>query len=175
MLEKEFKDFEQLSLRGRLAVAISCLERYFISIGIDHPEIGLYFQWLWDFLTLPASNMAFQAWIDRQPCLIETSQGWEFPECIESYLIKHDYSKDEFRWLIEIAADVVYRSLWSTPQRTTSMKFLIEILYFVVEKKLSLPSAEIFNNTKWDDFDGWGRRLSDEEARTWRQRATSWS
>ena len=161
--------YSVLSLRGRLVVALCCVEMFCNSRKIDHIEVQSYLDWMWQFVSLAGSGAEFDSWLGNQAILVDAALGYEFPDGFEEFLKRENQSLDEFRRIIGFTAEIIFTSLYSAPDNEKSLRYLEKVILCVKEYSIAPPPVKLFDCCTWHES-AWGRILSHEEAMLWRQR-----
>lgn len=158
-------NFEDISLRGRIAYGIMCAENYAL---VKHPERDWkpVFTELWRI----SDDIMWDDWADRVADLL--------PEYIHE---GDSYDEDEFSWIDEAGFEklkALYAGMsegWSTIIRdifdmeeeyayssipgkgTASIRMLEEIIGTLRSEGVELPDAKKVAFSRFEEDDGWGK------------------
>ena len=158
-------NFEDISLRGRIAYGIMCAENYALA---KHPERDWkpVFTELWRI----SDDIMWDDWADRVADLL--------PEYIHE---GDSYDEDEFSWIDEAGFEklkALYAGMsegWSTIIRdifdmeeeyayssipgkgTASIRMLEEIIGTLRSEGVELPDAKKVAFSRFEEYDGWGK------------------
>lgn len=161
-------DLAPLSLRARLAIALRLFAGYCERRGLDHPEVGVYLDYLWRFIGMGGSAEAFGQWTADEPALVGTGLGWEYPPEFEALLAARGVPEQEFRQAVCCTTEVLYGSLYAAADESGSRGHVSRLVALVGPLGVAIPDTRPFLKSRWGDGHGWGALLSTEELAAWR-------
>ena len=159
--------YSDLSLAGRLAVALHCFEDYCHALDLQSPLITEFINHLWNWLNV--NWECFDEWYYSGAILIAVADGGEYPPELETFLLGHSVDPLQFRRLVTSVADVIYISLFGGANDKRSLHALMSVVEIVKERGIEPPPAAYFKNSPFSDGSGCGNHLSPEEQKAWRQ------
>ena len=85
-MDTSLVEYRDLSLTGRLAVALHGFDRYCRAVGLEAQEVSdlLDYLWRWPLIEGPEQ---FSAWESNRPILVEYGLGAELPETLAKRLL----------------------------------------------------------------------------------------
>jgi hypothetical protein len=159
----------ELSIRGRLAVALHLFADYCERRGLDHPAIPAFADYLWRFIGLQNPE-AFGIWESERPPLVDAGLGWEYPPGFEELLASRGVPEREFRSTLCHTTEVLYGSMYGAADAHGSLQNLGKLADTVTQFGVSWPDVQRFAGSRWSDRWGWGEPLSPEDLAGWRER-----
>jgi hypothetical protein len=156
-----------LSLCARIAIAPHLFRTYCNRSDLDHPEIDLFVEHLWEFISLPAGG--FESWVKREPPLTDAGLGDDFPQGFDSVLAVAGVSGEEFTQVLACTTEVLYSSMYAAADEEGSRRYLSELASIAESVGVEWPDMTCFADFKWSDCHGWGQRPSDQELAGWRR------
>lgn len=156
-----------LSLTARLGVALHLFAGYCRSRGVDHPEVGRYVKYMWEFIALPGGGTGFDEWHSAAPDLVDTGLGYEWPEGFAGHLAERAVAESEFRAALMHCTEVLYSSLFGAADNSGSLRDVAGLAAIALSARVAWPDLSAFAASQWDRG-GWGRRLTADELSRWR-------
>lgn len=160
--------YAKLSLRARLAIALSCLEQYIRKYNIESGELTQFINHMWE---IPCMSH-FPAWGSTAPSLLrcvglgDPIEG-EF-KGLSSYLCQIGVSTEEVAKLIQLTTEIIYSSAYGASDDTGSLDFLKNLIAISERHGIRPPTATLFAESKFSDNHGWSYAVSVETRNAWR-------
>jgi len=164
MIAHAIKDYQELSLAARMAIALLCFERYCQAKGLRHPSIATFLDHMWE---LPCSR-SFPDWESRNCELVHVGLGEAFPCEILELLTSVGVSEQEFRELLGCTVEIVYGSAYAKSDDTGSLQFLDRVFRITSSAGVLPPPVAPFLISLFADGHGWGAVLSSKQRDGWR-------
>jgi hypothetical protein len=157
----------ELSIRGRLAIALHCFESACDAHGLaTHPEIRTFLAHMWRLLG--PDTGPFPEWEKASPPLVHVGLGCDFPDGFVSFLQSRGVSEDDFRRLLSSTVEVVYSNAYGAADQSETLVHLEGAVRSAEKLGGRCPDPRRFAGSRWADCHGWGKKLSAEELATWR-------
>lgn len=160
-------DYRELSLRGRVAVALLCFERYCRAKGLRHPMIDEFLDRMWEVPCIES----LPDWESRPCALVHAGLGDSFASEFADLFERDKRLEREFRELLESTVEIIYCSAYGKGDDEGSLRFLDEALGICAKAGVTPPPTQGFAGSLFAEREGWGKRLSTEERDEWRLRA----
>ena len=160
-------ELAELSLTGRLAAALICVERVGRAQGLADKQLQDFLDYLWEFPVL-ASPDAFQEWHDRPVVLVEVGLGDPLPEHWCARLATTAIRPEVFRELLESTVEVVFSSFYAASDNEGSLTRLTRVAEIATKLGAAPPGMEPFRFSRFADRQGWGEQLTPPERDRWR-------
>lgn len=167
---KSIEKLNKISIRGRVAYGIICLERAIAHFGFDKYDWSYLLNLLW---SITYSKLGV----------------WHYPlaECTgrsiindEEYLEDLDFLTKEKFWelnklyknanstvlkIIDLIFEISTRDLYSSIANNSqdTLGYLIEIIELMEQNNIPLPDVELFERFPIAEGDGWGREFTRDE------------
>jgi hypothetical protein len=161
-------EVSDLSIRGRLAIALCCFQLYCRVRELSHPEIDAFADYMWEFMVLHGDN-TFSEWEERQPVLVSVGLGDEYPVDFRTFLTSSGVSEGDFRLLLENITEIVFCSAYAATDDAESRAFLAGVILAVGQYGVRPPSPSLFGATLWKDAYGWGEPVPLATILEWKQ------
>jgi hypothetical protein len=157
-----------LSLKARLAIALHLLGGYCQRRGLEHPDITIFIDYLWRFIAITGAA-EFEAWeAAREPPLLATALGSDFPPGFQEFLSGRGVRASEFRTIIMYTAEIVFDNLCSATDEVRSRAYLNKVALIADRHGVAWPDVSVFAQSRWADGHGWGRADIPIRLETWR-------
>jgi hypothetical protein len=162
------KILKQLSIRSRMALGITCLERLLKGFAIAHPLCKVI-DHLWEF----TSSNQLDDWLDiayemAPDCILDPH-----PTAIENFsFLSTDFVKelkttynslpDDIIKAIEAVISIGMNNIYSGVEnyRPRTLQPLREVLKITQSNEVSIPDIDIFLRSPFSEQDGWGEARS---------------
>ncbi|MGM9984101.1 MAG: hypothetical protein ACI38O_05370 [Fibrobacter intestinalis] len=160
--------FNEVSLRGRVAYAILCAEKYFTVVYPDR-DWKIIFEICWRFTD---DSMYLDAWADSMcdilpECLLEFD-GYNRPDGPYEYITEEQYTtiknlyagiKDDVNVILKAIRDMEEEYAYTVIEEygKGSIETLSSIVKMLEEKNIALPDPQLVAFSKFSEEDGWGK------------------
>ena len=185
------KDFKKISIRGRVAFGICCLENAMEKYKVSGQGWNLLLEKLWSFTSLPAVfvpidsggiEFVLERWADINDFMPYSKFFYEPYSYVdlckylmlynrkiidenEYYLLREAYrdTNDIITSICSFAVDIGMCELWSTPDRysATTLEELYKLIDFMNKNNISLPDMEPFKQYEYNP------KGIDDDSRGW--------
>jgi len=163
--------FDNISIIGRIAYGICCLESCILTFGFPKNEWKIVFSWLWSIDKVKYIDDWTYAAIECLPeCILEFStydSDWQY---INEYVYKHLHKlysncpkKDEINEVLYCISEICGCHLYTgvTKPATDSLCVLNNELIPLLKKiNVPLPNIEYFKKFTIDENHCWGANIS---------------
>lgn len=158
---------KKISIRGRMAIGIKCLETYLEDLKIDkEKEIQKLLSELWEFISSESLDKWEEKITEYEPmCIREVFELENYGEYNflsieeinryhEIYTKKGNQLEEMISYVIEIGTSNLFAGTekYSKP----SLNSTIEVLEIMQKNNLSIPDLAKFAKSKYSEFHGWG-------------------
>lgn len=164
--------FKKISINGRMAFGIRCLEEYLTENKIKNIWTERLINTLWEFTSsqnLPewdakVSDLTPECILDNHPKNI--AENYKSLTESEFKSLKDFYLKvdDKLIFLINLVIDIGTTDLYGATGKHSSytLKSTMEVYKFAKKELHELPDLNKFNFTKFSESNGWGNRVNKE-------------
>ncbi|WP_299184683.1 hypothetical protein [uncultured Aquimarina sp.] len=161
--------FKKISIRGRLAFGVKCLEQYIKEKNLENKHLDKLISVLWDFTT--SENLA--EWdnkisdlhpnniVDKHP----DNKASDYKSLTESEFIdlKKYYSEisDDLFLLIDLIIDIGTTDLYGATGSYSkdTLQSTMRVYQFAQEKMNEIPNIHKFKISKFSEKSGWGNKI----------------
>ncbi|SER52957.1 hypothetical protein SAMN04488559_101217 [Isobaculum melis] len=145
--------FESISINGRIAFAISCLEKVLDEENIKNHLLIKNIDYFWEFV----SSDSLDIWDDQV-----SSFPTNLNDFIERYHLKNHKSDKVIIIfeLFDLIIDIGRANLYGAFQSELTLKQLDKIIEIMTVNSYKLPNLLFFQKSKVTDYHGWGHRVS---------------
>ncbi|MFD2908373.1 hypothetical protein ACFSX9_06460 [Flavobacterium ardleyense] len=162
--------FKKISINGRMAFGVKCLETYLIENNIKNIWTERLINTLWEFTSshnLPEwetkiSDLTPECILDTHPENI--AEDYKSLSESEFNSLKDFYLKvdDKLIFLINLVIDIGTTDLYGATGKYSenTLKSTMEVYKFCKKELNVLPDLNKFNFTKFSENDGWGKRIN---------------
>jgi hypothetical protein len=158
----------ELSLRGRLAIALHCLEAYSKNLGLDHPALQRFIDYHWGYLVVDAAETR-QSGNRENVELLDIAMEFDYPDGFEDFLSSKGVDAEEFSLLLVSTYDIMDGSTFAATDNTGSLKDLATIFAIMEKHRVAIPTPSLFKSSPWKDNDGRGFALTPAAVKQWRE------
>ena len=165
-------DFTTISIKGRVAYAICCLENTLKYFNYDISNWRFVLEQLWTFTNieyfddwhytvaeiLPESVLEFDTFKEENFEYISEEQ---FKALYNLYKGSNTITKDIVKYIFDIGISELYGRLENYGQRT--LDNLEILLNYMVSNNIPLPDINRFKMLSYDESDGWGKDFEGTE------------
>ena len=144
--------FENISIGGRLAFGVSCLELLYKAWNVNNEKMDYFVETLWTFTKAEMLN----EWDDNIRLLLPNNDR------TESYANKFGYEKLETNQQ-EILTNTIWNvmeigqgNLYGEYNSKYSLLPLLNVIETLEENGVNLPNITLFEKSKVDKSHGWG-------------------
>jgi hypothetical protein len=156
--------YRPLSLPGRLAVALRCVEDYCALKALTAPVLTKFFDHMW---ALPLTE-SFPDWDSGEDELVASGLGDPLPPEISPLLLAAQIPEELFQDLISSTVEIIYSSAYGASDDPGSLKYLHKVLRITSAEGVTPPPARLFLDSLFADRHGWGHRISLQQRDRWR-------
>lgn len=166
------RHFEKISINGRIAFAIKCLEEYLIENKIRNVWTNRLINTLWEFTTTKNLSEWDKKISDLTPeCILDThpkniAENYKSLTESEFQSLKEFYLKvdDKLIYLINLVIDIGTTDLYGATGKHSEnrLKSTMEVYKFAQKEINAMPDLNKFNITKFSENGGWGNRIDKE-------------
>jgi len=155
----------ELSLTSRLSIALLIFERFCSENKINHNEISVFVDYLWEWPIIKDSS-DFIPWESSKPELIHFGLGEAISKELKQALDQSKIQEKKFRELVSGVVEILWSSFWGASEQELSLKSLRTVL---LETGFdNFPPIEPFSISKFNQNSGWGMNLSKKDYSIWR-------
>lgn len=163
----EMKFFKDISLRGRVAYAILCAEKYFTTV-YPNKNWKIIFEICWHFTD---GSMYLDTWADSMcdilpECLLEFD-GYNRPDGPYEYITEEQYNtiknlyagiNDDVNTILNAIRDMEEEYAYTVIEGygKGSIDILSSIVKMLEDKKIELPDPQLVAFSKFNERKGWG-------------------
>lgn len=147
-------EIAEISIRGRMGYAITCLEKIIMYYKAQTPQIVKLLYFLWDY-TLSAR---FDLWEKEFARIVPESVN-DFKICFELEFLECDIISFIFSILEEVY-EVATGNLYGGYLSVYTEVPLIHIIEKLNSKNITLPAMEPFAISKASEENGWGKPIA---------------
>ena len=115
----------------------------------------------------------FEEWEAKRPALVETGLGDQIPGDVGVVLQQRGIDEVEFRTLVENTVEIIWSSFFGASDNEGSLRHLSRVISICGRRGIRPPPLEVFAESRFDEEQGWGCRLSIEQRNRWRASRTS--
>ena len=164
----EMTFFKDISLRGRVAYAILCAEKYFTTVYPDK-DWKIIFEICWHFTD---GSMYLDAWADSMcdilpECLLEFD-CYNRPDGAYEHITEEQYNtiknlyvgiQDDVNTILNNIRDMEEEYAYTVIEGygKGSIDTLSSIVKMLEDKKIELPDPQLVAFSKFSEDDGWGK------------------
>jgi hypothetical protein len=146
-------DFNDISIRGRLAFGMTCLEKLVSNLNSDHPLLQtIVFPKIWEFTSTDDLGAWEQKINDVDPvCVLDAKADSDLKK------LYNKLSKDIVSTItdvIEIGTANIYGSTGVNSPMT--LEPLNSVINTMTKLKVPLPDIKTFKKSNFSEFHGWG-------------------
>ncbi|MBU5354923.1 hypothetical protein KQI74_21735 [Paenibacillus barcinonensis] len=164
--------FEHISMRGRVAYAISCFENIIVALKYDINEWKVVLKYLWEFTNIeylddwneivveliPENLMEFESYEKEQ---FEKLSKEEFLYLFELYQRSDQLINIIIREIYELGVSHAYSVIEGKGRN--SLHCLEKIIIFMKQNNFPLPDIHSFQSYSIKENRGWGDRIDGKE------------
>ncbi|AEA42353.1 hypothetical protein [Fluviicola taffensis] len=164
-------EIEKISIRGRVAFGILCLEMFIKHLNYDFSKWKIIIDELWSF-----TNSNIGLWHEKISEMTPFSILEEIPfekkgcECINEkkhneLQLLYKNSNAEILKIINLIFDIGTRDSYSSISNFSpdTIKYLNEIISILEQNSIQLPNEKLFINQSISENQGWGKEFSKED------------
>jgi len=162
--------FKRISIRGRVAYCIMCLENAFEKEKIESQESFSLLEKLWAFTNSHTLDEWDEMINDVTPCCI-LDENFDVNDFVEDANIVYRF-KDFYEKLPEYLNDIIdltigvgvgslYGGVGSYSKRT--LEPTLNVVELIVANDVIMPHIGLVANYSFDDFHGWGYAFTRED------------
>ncbi|HEY9009344.1 MAG TPA: hypothetical protein VIM75_24575 [Ohtaekwangia sp.] len=164
------QEFTNISIRGRVAFAILCLEKAIIHFGFDIYDWSFVLNLLWSITNTklgswhyPLAECTGRSIINDEGHLddLEFLTKEKFWELNKLYKNANHAILRMIDLIFEISTRDLYASIVNASPDT--LKYLQEIIDMMNQNEIPLPDAKLFQKFPITENEGWGREFSRDE------------
>ncbi len=111
----------------------------------------------------------FDAWHAFDSDVVAAALGDPLPERLTEKCRRLGIAPSQLYELLEHVVEIVYGSLFGRADDKGSLSHLQDIERLVAKQGVELPPADRFSRSRYDDRDGWGPLMKQEEVNQWRR------
>ena len=163
------KNFEKISIRGRVAFAISCLENSIKFYSLEQLDWSFLVNKLWSYTN---SNIGTWHYIMSEATPFGVVGQTDNVDDLE-YLSVEEIKKLEILYInsnkvvnsiIDLIFDIGTRDLYASivNNSPTTIKYLTEIIELLSDNQIPLPDIEKFKKFSISENEGWGNEFTKE-------------
>lgn len=141
-------------------VALLVFERFCAERGIQHAEIPVFLDYLWQW---PVVDQ-FEEWAAAKPALVRYGLGEAPPAGLEAALVAANFGESGFRSMVSNIATMLWSNFYFSADDEETFKAL-ETIVMTAQATL-LPPLTPFRFSRFED-DGWGNGISREDWKYW--------
>jgi len=166
------KHFKKISITGRVAFGIKCLEEYLTENKIRNVWTNRLINTLWEFTTTKNLSEWDKKISDLTPeCILDThpkniAENYNSLSESEFQSLKEFYLKvdDKLIYLINLVIDIGTTDLYGATGKHSenTLKSTMEVYKFAQKEINVIPDLNKFNITKFSENGGWGNRIDKE-------------
>ena len=158
--------YADVSLFGRLAVALRCFERYCAVTGILDPGVSALVEHLWQ-LPVAMREGRFNEWFEARPPLFDFDPAERENKAVLQAL-PAAVSPNEFTALVQSVVEVVFGSFYGASDDTGSQQELASVLRLVAARGVHPLAPSAVAGSRFADGQGWGAPIDDATLERWR-------
>lgn len=164
------KEFTNISIRGRVAYAVLCLEKAIVHFGFDKYDWSFVLNLLWSITNTklgswhyPLAECTGRSIINDEGNLedLEFLTKDKFWELNKLYKKSNNVILRIIDLIFEISTRDLYASIVNGSPDT--LKYLQEIIDTMDQNKISLPNMEFIKKLPISENGGWGRDFTRQE------------
>lgn len=166
------EDFKMISIRGRVAYSIRCLENVLIQYKCNTDKWIFILEKLWSYTDIdffddwhycmaeliPESVLESE---DYQPDDFDFITESQFKEAYQLYSTTEGVIKDTINMIFDIGISEFYGRLENYGQKT--LVNLERLLVYLKTKAIALPDIDNFRKLSYEIANGWGDKFSGKE------------
>ncbi|WP_108867402.1 hypothetical protein [Aquimarina aquimarini] len=161
-------EFNDISIRGRVAYAIMCLENAIKWYKKDNLDWSFLFQLLWSFMKGNVADWHYPM-AEATPRSILFDAEYSVKEM--NYINREEYSKltnlynssnEVIIFILNKLFEIGTRDLYSSISNNSldTLEYLEDIIDIMNKNKIPLPEVKFFKKFSINENNGWGRELN---------------
>ncbi|KTF18380.1 hypothetical protein [Pseudoalteromonas sp. H105] len=159
------KECKKLSLTARAAIALLVFKRYCEMHNLRGAELDKYFEHLWQWPLIDDPSL-FDPWQSSRPYLVDFGLGDEASTELIDLLSSVGLSEERFRPIAETATLILWESFWGAAEDSVAMDHLERGL--LASKLTEFPVLTPFKFSRFEQRDGWGDYITEQDRDFWR-------
>jgi hypothetical protein len=165
---RKIHGYADRSVNARLAASLLASEEWVRIAGLDAPAVLDAFEHLWEWPAIrPHEFDRWYAWSNDALTLGKAGGAMSPP--LRDAARRADVPESDLRVVLEHTTAAVYDNLFAAVHKERSLMKLKRLSKVVWRYGITFPPVSLFHDEPYSLNGGWGRKMSPDEARAWRE------